>query len=176
MHLKLIKIHVRNVQKLIYRKSIRKKSAANYNKYKLEKYAFGKPGKLNIPRYESNSSARDGNSDQFQKAKHIYSNPTSPNKNKEIKYNGSSSDLLDFMKVNKRYVKEMSNINRDINPKYNCLTDVPRTKVPKPKLVMKLAKHKSLFYGDNPDKAKKPSYIGPYKFLYQMPLINSKNK
>eukprot|EP01022_Parablepharisma_sp_SALTPOND_P022934 TRINITY_DN470_c1_g1_i1.p1 TRINITY_DN470_c1_g1~~TRINITY_DN470_c1_g1_i1.p1 ORF type:complete len:3177 (-),score=433.80 TRINITY_DN470_c1_g1_i1:1470-10295(-) len=63
-----------------------------------------------------------------------------------VKKQSVSKDRLpaaDFIDINKKFIKEMSHINHEINSQYTCLAHVPRFKVPKPELVFQLTKYKA---------------------------------
>ena len=63
--------------------------------------------------------------------------------------NEKPNEAIDFIEMNKHFVKEMSNINSEINSEYNCLMEVPRLKIPKPELVIRLTKYKMQIQKEN---------------------------
>ena len=77
--------------------------------------------------------------------KHSPSNPKSEYKTSHdslYRYR-KPTNSTDFLEVNKCFVKNLSDINHEINSNYNCLIEAPRLKVPKPELVMQLVKYNS---------------------------------
>jgi hypothetical protein len=48
-----------------------------------------------------------------------------------------------YIEMNKKFIKELSNLNGEINSKYNCMTQMPRLKVKNPELVLQMVKYKA---------------------------------
>jgi len=48
-----------------------------------------------------------------------------------------------YIRMNKKFIKELSNLNSEINSKYNCMEQIPRLKVKNPELVLQVVRYKA---------------------------------
>lgn len=88
---------------------------------------------------DSKETARGGSSDYWKKGE--------PGKQLQRSVFGKKATrrrtAVDFVEANKQFVREVSEINREMNSAYNCLQKSPRATVTKSELLLQLAKNYS---------------------------------